>query len=183
VTVLVDDCPHRTGEHCASTAIRNLLSHQGTERCTYAELRNARNAPDYAMTCHNQYGDLVGRMELSRPRDVAIRTALQRNASAMVAPAGDLPAGIPAMRALAQDFESWSTAADWSWAARFGYQVVTRNTGASADHLDRVKKDFQRNLKSVGAELLDEYIRTHFIPVRRYGPSQVWLRRAGVPRP
>ena len=28
--VLVDDYQHQTGEHCASTALRNLLAHQGT---------------------------------------------------------------------------------------------------------------------------------------------------------
>ena len=29
--VRIDSYPHRTGEHCASTALRNVLAHHGTE--------------------------------------------------------------------------------------------------------------------------------------------------------
>ena len=31
MAVLVSDYPHRTGEHCASTALRNVMAHRGIE--------------------------------------------------------------------------------------------------------------------------------------------------------
>jgi hypothetical protein len=62
----------------------------------------------------------------------------------MLAPAtNDYPAGIPAMRSLAADLPSWSEAEDWSWAARFGYQVVIKR-GAGGSFFRSLYSDFLR---------------------------------------
>jgi hypothetical protein len=261
-TVLVDDYPHRTGEHCASTALRNLLAHHGTELsegmvfglasgagffylrqdelsptrmfhgrsldleqafaencglplvdriepddevawqalrasvdagqpvmvstdtfylgyhattshfpghrcvvvgyddesecvyiadrkfedyqvCSYSELRRARNAPDYPASSHNQYGAVSGPLRLGRPLDEAIPVALVRNARAMLEPDSALPAGIPAMRTLAADLAGWKDLPDWSWAARFGYQIVVKR-GAAGTFFRSLLADFLR---------------------------------------
>ena len=54
--------------------------------CSYEELRHARNAPDYPMSSHNQYGDAQGPLLLGRSLPEAIRVALERNARAMLQP-------------------------------------------------------------------------------------------------
>lgn len=262
MTVLVEDYPHRTGEHCASTALRNLLSHHGTElsegmvfglasglgffylhfdetsptrmfhgrtlslendfglntgapledrpepdderamellrdsidrgeavmvstdtfylgyhqttshfpghrcvvvgydddaqavwiadrkfddyqRCSFDELARARNAPDYPVPCNNQYGALTGKLALGRPLDEAIRLAVRRNARWMLEPEEEYPSGIPAMRTLAREFADWKSSTDWSWAARFGYQVVVKR-GAGGHFFRSLYADFLR---------------------------------------
>ena len=268
--VLVDDYPHQTGEHCASTALRNLLAHQGTELsegmifglasglgffylkgglspsrmfhgrtvslegdfglntgvplvdrvepdadrawqavresidrglpvmvstdtfylgyqnttshfpghrcvvvgyddasqrvwiadrkfeahqvCSYQELAHARNAPDYPMTCNNQYGVLEGKMALDRPLDVAIRSALARNAKEMLEPSLEMACGIPAMRTLAAEFSQWSEIEDWSWAARFGYQVVIKR-GAGGQFFRSLYAEFLREAARLVPEI------------------------------
>ena len=45
------------------------------------------------------------------------------------------------------------------------------------DVLDAVKRDFLKNLPNIGATELDHYIREHYVEVRRFGLSQVWLRK------
>jgi hypothetical protein len=105
------------------------------QACSYEELQRARNAPDYPMTCDNRFGTFTGPVQLGVPLEDAIRTSLRRNADWMLAPTSEEPGmqtGIGALRSLAGDFENWSDAEDWSWAARFGYQVVIqRGSGGS----------------------------------------------------
>jgi len=84
-----------------------------------------------------------GALELGRPLNDAIGLALQRNARAMLEPAPGLAAGIPAMRALAAGFHEWSDIDDWSWAARFGYQVVIKR-GAGGKFFRSLYADFLR---------------------------------------
>jgi hypothetical protein len=111
--------------------------------CSYEELARARNAPDYPMPCHNQYGALTGELALGRPLDAAIRAAVRRTARWMLEPEAEHPAGIPAMRKLALEFADWKNAADWSWAARFGYQVVIKR-GAGGRFFRSLYADFLR---------------------------------------
>ncbi len=114
------------------------------QRCSYDELRRARNARDYPMTCQNRYGDRRGKLALGRPLPEAIRAALAKNARAMLAPEGEpYPAGIPALRSLARALPRWGEAADWSWAARFGYQVVVKR-GAGGSFFRSLEADFLR---------------------------------------
>jgi hypothetical protein len=262
VSVVVEDYRHRTGEHCASTALRNLLAHQGTElseamvfglasglgfyylagdglsptrmfhgrsvslesdfgrntgvplvdraepddrrawqavrervdrglpvmvstdtfylpyhkttshfpghrcvvvgydddagdvliadrkfdayqRCSFDDLQRARNARYYSWSCNNQYVDLEGEMKLRRPLGEAARRALRRTAPAMLEPDAELPAGVPALRLLAREFSGWADLADWSWAARFGYQVVIKR-GAAGSFFRSLYADFLR---------------------------------------
>lgn len=102
------------------------------QRCSYEELRRARNARDYPMSCENRHGVFGAHVAFGRPMREAILTALARNARAMLEPEPDaaLPAGIPAMRRLGRHFADWKNATDWSWAARFGYQVVVKRGAA-----------------------------------------------------
>ena len=114
------------------------------QRCSYEDLRRARNAPDHPMPCENQYGDLDGEARLGRPLEEAIRSALRRNARAMLEPESDvMPAGIPALRALARRLPDWKDATDWSWSARFGYQVIIKR-GAAGSFFRPLEADFLR---------------------------------------
>jgi len=113
------------------------------QRCSYDELRRARNATDFLMPCSNQYGVRTGKLELGVPIETAIRRALRRNAQHMLLPEAEYPAGIPAMRTLASEFAGWREAEDWSWAARFGYQVVIKR-GAGGKFFRSLYADFLR---------------------------------------
>ncbi len=113
------------------------------QRCSYEELRHARNAPDYPMSSRNQYGECNGPLALGCRIEEAIPKALERNASGMLEPDDALPSGIPAMRKLAAEFPSWAAAQDWSWAARFGYQVVIKR-GAGGSFFRSLYADFLR---------------------------------------
>ena len=119
-------------DDASQTALIADRKFEAYQRCSYDELRRARNAPDYPISCENRYGDFEGEPKLGVPVDEAIRIAIRRNARGMLEPDADLPAGIPALRALASDFADWANAEDWSWAARFGYQVIIkRGAGGS----------------------------------------------------
>ena len=113
------------------------------QRCSFAELRRARNAPDHPIPCENVWGDFGATVKLGRPLAEAIALALERNARAMLAPEGPLPAGIPALRALALDFPRWAEAPDWSWAARFAYQIIVKR-GAAESFFRSLYVDFLR---------------------------------------
>jgi hypothetical protein len=113
------------------------------QRCSFDELRRSRNSPDYPIRCGNVWGDFGEKVALGRPLAEAIVVALDRNARAMLEPTGDLPGGIPAMRALAEDLPSWADATDWSWAARFGYQII-RKRGAAESFFRSLYVDFLR---------------------------------------
>ena len=114
------------------------------QECTFEELRHARNAPDYPMTSENQRGVVQGELVLGRPLGEAVLAALERNARAMLEPGDEpLPSGIPAMRVLASELADWKDAEDWSWAARFGYQVVVKR-GAGGSFFRSLHADFLR---------------------------------------
>jgi hypothetical protein len=111
------------------------------------ELRRARNAHDYPMACGNEYDHYRGRVALSRPLPDAIRRAIRHNVALMRAEEdGAVPgafAGIAGMRRLAADFASWSDIDDWSWAARFGYQVIVKR-GSGGHFFRSLYTDFLR---------------------------------------
>jgi hypothetical protein len=113
------------------------------QRCSFEELRRSRNAPDYPIRCENVWGDFTTPVKLGRPLAEAIVVALERNARAMLDPQTELPAGIPAMRALANDLPNWADAEDWSWAARFGYQIIEKR-GAAGTFFRSLTADFLR---------------------------------------
>jgi hypothetical protein len=122
------------------------------QRCSTDELRRARNAPDHPISCENRYGDFEGEPQLGRPLDEAIRIAVRRNARAMLEPDAEGAAGIPALRALAGDFADWAQAEDWSWAARFGYQVVVKR-GAGGSFFRSLYADFLREAAALVPEI------------------------------
>lgn len=109
--------------------------------CRFDELRRARNASDHPHPCQNQYGDFEGRPALGRPLDEAIRTAVRRNCEAMLTPRDGATVGVGGMRALARDLPRWTDIDDWSWAARFGYQVVVKR-GAGGSFFRSLYADF-----------------------------------------
>jgi hypothetical protein len=69
-------------------------------------------------------------------------------------PAEPLPSGIPGMRALASGLPRWHEAADWSWAARFGYQIVVKR-GAAGSFFRQLEADFLREAEAHVPELAD----------------------------
>jgi hypothetical protein len=120
------------------------------QRCSYEELRDSRNAPDYPMRCDNQYGDFDGPIRLGRPLEEAIRVALEKTANTMLEPSSELgfASGVPAIRELAEDFPRWAEIEDWSWASRFGYQVVEKR-GAAGTFFRKLQADFLRESADV----------------------------------
>ncbi len=63
---------------------------------------------------------------LGDPRDRAPR-AIERNAAQMIEPALGEFEGLPALRRFADELERWpEELEDWSWTARFCYQVIER---------------------------------------------------------
>jgi hypothetical protein len=125
------------------------------QQCSFEELRRARNAPDYPIRCANRWGDFASGARLARPLADAVRAALQRSAREMIEPTLGFPGGvggIPGMRALAADFPSWSEAPDWSWAARFGYQIIIKR-GAAGSFFRSLQADFAREASQVLPEL------------------------------
>jgi Butirosin biosynthesis protein H, N-terminal/Domain of unknown function (DUF4872) len=111
--------------------------------CSFAELRRARNSPDYPIRCANRWGD-CGDARLARPLEAAVASALRRTAVEMLeSKFGDMPAGVAAMRELAADFPTWDSAPDWSWSARFGYQIIIKR-GAAGSFFRSLYADFLR---------------------------------------
>jgi hypothetical protein len=145
------------------------------QRCSFEELRHSRNAPDYPMKCDNQWGDFAKPVRFGRPLDETIRIALRRNANEMLAPTpSEMPSGIPAMRELAREFPSWSGADDWSWAARFGYQVVVKR-GAAGTFFRSLMSDFLREAADLLPELADSDL-----AARMDGIAQRWCDLAAM---
>ncbi len=122
------------------------------QHCSFDELRRSRNAPDYPMKCNNQWGDFARPVALGRPLEEAIQVALRRNAQEMLEPTSELPSGIPAMRDLAREFPDWADAEDWSWSARFGYQVVIKR-GAGGSFFRTLYSQFLREAASLVPEI------------------------------
>ena len=56
------------------------------QTCSFAELRRARNAPDYPIRCANRWGDCAAGARLARPLAQAVASALRRTAREMLAP-------------------------------------------------------------------------------------------------
>ena len=109
--------------------------------CGYEELRRARNSNSYPIPCRNQYGDFRGAMRLGRPLVEAIRIAMRRNAEWMLLRSPEALTGIAAMRKLSADLPGWAELEDWSWASRFGYQVVIKR-GAGGSFFRSLYADF-----------------------------------------
>jgi hypothetical protein len=123
------------------------------QRCSFEELRAARNAVDHPMPCLNRYGDFGSRRGMTRPLPEAIAVALARNARGMLEPGeAPYPVGIPGIRVLAGRLASWETAPDWSWCARFGYQIVVKR-GAGGSFFRSLEADFLREAAAHVPEL------------------------------
>ena len=120
--------------------------------CSFAELRRSRNAPDYPIRCANRWGDCAG-ARLARPLAAAVASALRCSAVEMLESRfGEQAAGVAAMRELAADFPSWSAAPDWSWAARFAYQIIIKR-GAAGSFFRSLYADFLRESAPVLPQL------------------------------
>lgn len=115
------------------------------------ELRRARNADDYPMSCGNEYDHFRGRVALGCPLREAIGRAIAHNVGVMRsrtdAAIPNAWTGVSAMRRLSEDFESWTSTKDWSWSSRFGYQVVVKR-GAGGHFFRSLYADFLRESAS-----------------------------------
>jgi predicted CXXCH cytochrome family protein len=123
---------------------RVLLADRKFERyqiCSFDELRRSRNADDHPQSCENRYGDFQDEVKLGLPLVEAIRAAMRRSCRSFLTPPSETVVGTGGMRALAADFASWQQLDDWSWAARFGYQVVVKR-GAGGSFFRSLYADF-----------------------------------------
>lgn len=59
--------------------------------------------------------------------------------------------------------------------------IVTREM-FSAEHLERTKKHFRENLPHIGATVLDEFIREHYVPMETFGSYTVWRQKGSMGR-
>lgn len=76
----------------------------------------------------------------------AILSSLTRKARAMLQPSGP-NLGLPSMERFAHDLYSWAEAEDWSWCARFAYQVIERR-GTGGANFRILYRDFLREAES-----------------------------------
>ena len=138
-------------------ADRKLGEYQSVAR---SDLRRSRNARDYPISCHNEYLYFrPGPVKLGRPLPEVIRTALARNARWMLEPGDEaMPqavSGLPAMRQLAEDLPKWQDLADWSWAARFGFQIIIKR-GSGGLFFRSLYRDFLAEAGQVVPALGDQ---------------------------
>ncbi len=124
-------------------ADRKLLDYQAVSR---DELRLSRNADDYPMPCRNEFHHFhAGSVTMGRSLPEAIQMALRRNAAWMLGTSADeLPfasMGLEGMRKLAADLPDWKALPDWSWAARFAYQIIVKR-GSGGLFFRSIYRDF-----------------------------------------
>jgi hypothetical protein len=82
---------------------------------------------------------------MGRSLPEAIRISIRKNATWMLeAEGGEIPlsiCGLAGMRQLASDLPEWKALPDWSWAARFGYQIIVKR-GAGGLFFRSIYRDF-----------------------------------------
>jgi hypothetical protein len=145
------------------------------QRCSFEELAAARNARDHPMPCLNRYGDFGSRRGMARPLPEAIAAALARNARGMLEPEpAPFPCGLPGMRVLAASLAGWRDAPDWSWCARFGYQIVVKR-GAGGSFFRQLAADFLREAAAHVPEIGEADL-----PARMDEIAAGWRAFAGV---
>ena len=91
------------------------------------DLARARRSPHPPHPLQNHF---VVVEPFTIPDDLApvLRKAIAHQAKSMLEPPDVAPAkaGVPGMEHLARTFEEWAVASDWSWCARFAYQIIER---------------------------------------------------------
>jgi butirosin biosynthesis protein H-like/uncharacterized protein DUF4872 len=134
------------------------LSDTGFEELQRTRLENLDRARHSAHPAYPMQGHMFtasGELTRERLRE-AIPAAIERAATAMVQPEFRDFSGLDAVRRLAEEVGSWPEAAeDWSWCARFGYQVIERRgTGGGAFRLmySRFLEEAGRPEAPLGAE-------------------------------
>jgi Butirosin biosynthesis protein H, N-terminal/Domain of unknown function (DUF4872) len=116
-----------------------LLSDTGFEELQTTRLENldrARHSAHPAYPLSGHMFTVSGTISAERIR-AAIPAAIERAATAMLEPEYRDFSGLDAVRRLSEEAGTWPEAAeDWSWCARFGYQVIERRgTGGGAFRL------------------------------------------------
>jgi len=149
------------------------------QRCSFEELRKSRNARDYPMSCENRYGNFLGSVALGRPLEEAILRSMRKTSDALLSPVVEMagaerPNGIAAMRLLSREFPEWADLDDWSWAARFGYQVVVKR-GAGGSFFRSLYADFLREAEARLPELAQAKLSAEMDQI-----SADWRKLAGL---
>jgi hypothetical protein len=105
------------------------LSDTGFEElqvCKWESLRNARHGDHPAFPLRGHTFPVPEGINAAGLRSAA-PAAIERAAKEMIDPTFGNFAGLPALRRLAAETESWPMEAkDWQWCARFAYQVIER---------------------------------------------------------
>ncbi len=125
---------------------------EGLQTVSYSSLAKARDSsalpPIKNNWCEVDHKEPLG--DLKKP----VIEAIRRNAYNLFHGIEDfpIPAGIRALRELAQDLSSWGQANDWKWCARFTYQVIEkRGTGGSA--FRKMYTDFLGEAEDIAPEI------------------------------
>ena len=96
------------------------------QRTTLEHLADARHAEHPAYPLAGHMLSLPDDAELPDPRGAAPRAIANAARRMLEPPLGEYE-GLPALRRFASEVGDWPQAAeDWSWCARFGYQVIER---------------------------------------------------------
>ncbi len=144
---LVSGFHHTRGNHCGSTAMRDLL------HCAALDLNRARRFPVTASsspdTTTRAVAPLADNAFESLP-EIAFG-ALRENARAILS-ASDPHAGIAGMKTLADDLANWGDAPDWQFCARFGYQIVERR-GTGGGAFCKMYADYLRETEAIAPDL------------------------------
>jgi hypothetical protein len=65
---------------------------------------------------------------------------------------------------------------------RKGVSLIVTREIFSDEHLERTKRHFLENLPNIGAMVLDEFIREHYVQVERFGSYTVWKQKSQTGR-
>lgn len=128
----------------------------GLQRTSLASLARARRSAHFP-TAIDHHWLPGGPWQPQRPLNEAVPDALLRAARYMLEPAAP-EHGVSGMRLWAERVEQWRGVPDWSWTARFAYQIIERRgTGGSA--FRRLYRDFLREAETFVPALGGEPIR------------------------
>ena len=144
------------------------------QACDIEELRHSRNARDYVASCENRYGDFEGEVKLGRPLVEAMRIAIRRCCDNLLTPSSEKVLGVGGMRTLAAEFADWRRLDEWSWAARFGYQVIIKR-GAGGSFFRALYADFLEE-----AALRVPALARVGLPARMYEIAAGWRALAAI---
>lgn len=114
-------------DEAAGRAILSDTHFETLQTVALEDLAQARRSP-YPPSPLENHSFVVERFAIPDDLGPVLRKAIAHQAKSMIEPLDVSPAraGVAGMEHLARTFTEWAHAADWSWCARFAYQIIER---------------------------------------------------------